>query len=435
MTSLGSKIKELRKNKKMTQLELCDGLVTPSMISQIESGRAMPSPTLLKELATRLGVESDYFVNEISTRSDNSQMYRKARSLMLAKKWDEALPLLLEISGMAMFQYKIESIYSDLVHCYEALNLPSEASLMLEEMLKVAFEKEDIAGAVHVYYELGSIERKRGRQSIARMYWKRACDLLNRHADLEMPIAQKLYSILGRSYLDDNKMELARKSYQMAYELAQKYPTRQDLGSLLQGLAVSYIATEDYAKGHEYNEMAFAMLSAAQNHKGIGMCRVNRAHILRLQGHYVEAVEELNSFISSRRSEADLRILANAYGERSQSRLELQQFDEAMCDAQKAVSLDQDNFLLQCEMHRVRAQSFLHQNKLLQVIDEIQLGLGYIEKLPLSRREVLHADLVRMERETHLNLGNRDEAVARSMAFAKAILNVPGQTTHSFNKN
>lgn len=60
MSSLsGQRIRELRQERGLTQTELAKGIVTPSMISQIEAGKAHPSESLLKELAKRLDVAEE----------------------------------------------------------------------------------------------------------------------------------------------------------------------------------------------------------------------------------------------------------------------------------------------------------------------------------------------------------------------------------------
>ncbi|WP_114569814.1 helix-turn-helix domain-containing protein [Exiguobacterium flavidum] len=53
---IGSRIKELRKRKRMTQTELSEGIVTKSMLSMVENGKAELSANALREIAVRLGV-------------------------------------------------------------------------------------------------------------------------------------------------------------------------------------------------------------------------------------------------------------------------------------------------------------------------------------------------------------------------------------------
>lgn len=50
-SSLGNKIKALRKELKMTQSQLAEPEMTKSMVSQIENGQAMPSMKNLQFIA------------------------------------------------------------------------------------------------------------------------------------------------------------------------------------------------------------------------------------------------------------------------------------------------------------------------------------------------------------------------------------------------
>jgi transcriptional regulator with XRE-family HTH domain len=52
----GMKLAELRKAKGWTQAELARGICTPSMVSQIECGKANPSVQLIRKLEQKLGV-------------------------------------------------------------------------------------------------------------------------------------------------------------------------------------------------------------------------------------------------------------------------------------------------------------------------------------------------------------------------------------------
>ena len=59
---LGSKIKQLRIDKMMTQKELAGNEITRNMLSQIENGSARPSMDTLRYLAGQLGKPVSYFL-------------------------------------------------------------------------------------------------------------------------------------------------------------------------------------------------------------------------------------------------------------------------------------------------------------------------------------------------------------------------------------
>lgn len=64
MNTIGIRLKKIRKERKMTQTALADGIVNRSYISQIEKGAVQPSLKLLKKLSKRLGCDISEFIKE-----------------------------------------------------------------------------------------------------------------------------------------------------------------------------------------------------------------------------------------------------------------------------------------------------------------------------------------------------------------------------------
>lgn len=56
MHDLGSRIRQLRKQRRMTQQQLSEGICTKSFVSQVEKGHARPALDTLQAFADRLGV-------------------------------------------------------------------------------------------------------------------------------------------------------------------------------------------------------------------------------------------------------------------------------------------------------------------------------------------------------------------------------------------
>lgn len=62
----GSLIRIRRIEKGLTESELASGICTPSMIVQIEEGKARPSEELLNRIAGKLGVPAAALVGEVN---------------------------------------------------------------------------------------------------------------------------------------------------------------------------------------------------------------------------------------------------------------------------------------------------------------------------------------------------------------------------------
>ena len=87
---LGNKLRTARLEAGLTQKQLCEGLVTRNMLSQIENGSAKPSMGTLGELARRLGKSVSYFLEDTAVLSPNTQVMENARSLFDNRQWEAA---------------------------------------------------------------------------------------------------------------------------------------------------------------------------------------------------------------------------------------------------------------------------------------------------------------------------------------------------------
>ncbi|MDE0564533.1 helix-turn-helix domain-containing protein [Exiguobacterium sp. B2(2022)] len=85
---IGERIKALRKQKKMTQTQLAEGIVTKSMLSMIENGKAEASMRSLRELASRLDVSVQFLLKD----SRESELQKLVEEIEYADmgfmKWD-----------------------------------------------------------------------------------------------------------------------------------------------------------------------------------------------------------------------------------------------------------------------------------------------------------------------------------------------------------
>lgn len=76
---LGKKLLQARQEAGLSQRQLCDGIVTRNMLSQIEHGSAKPSMDTLRALAARLGKPLSWFLEEDALSSPNQAAMEQAR--------------------------------------------------------------------------------------------------------------------------------------------------------------------------------------------------------------------------------------------------------------------------------------------------------------------------------------------------------------------
>ncbi|MEK4648125.1 MULTISPECIES: helix-turn-helix domain-containing protein [unclassified Exiguobacterium] len=91
--SIGYEIKRLRKEKKITQAELCEGICSQAEISKVENGKNSPTIDLLQQVAKRLKVPLSMLFQD-HLRSDVFQSYdEQLADLLRTNKYVDALKL------------------------------------------------------------------------------------------------------------------------------------------------------------------------------------------------------------------------------------------------------------------------------------------------------------------------------------------------------
>lgn len=88
---LGEKLRNLRLELGMTQKQLCDGIVTRNMLSQIENGLARPSMKTLEALAARMNQNISFFLEETAVLSANTEIMADARRCMDSGDYAKAM--------------------------------------------------------------------------------------------------------------------------------------------------------------------------------------------------------------------------------------------------------------------------------------------------------------------------------------------------------
>ena len=96
---LGEKLRQSRMEAGLSQRQLCEGIVTRNMLSQIEHGTARPSMDTLRHLASRLEKPVSYFLDEECVISPNQERMTQVRQHIRKKEFVQARQLLLDFCG------------------------------------------------------------------------------------------------------------------------------------------------------------------------------------------------------------------------------------------------------------------------------------------------------------------------------------------------
>ncbi|MGZ4133988.1 MAG: helix-turn-helix domain-containing protein, partial [Tumebacillaceae bacterium] len=135
MISLGQKIRDLRIRKGLTQQELGTGIVTISMISQIESDKAYPSHKVLQQIAARLETPIEYFVADMQTQIEQSSTYKLAKAYLASENFELAVPLFRELINNPAPHLPVYEVQFDLADAFLASSEIDKAVELFEQVL------------------------------------------------------------------------------------------------------------------------------------------------------------------------------------------------------------------------------------------------------------------------------------------------------------
>lgn len=265
--SLGQKIRQVRRSRGMTQQALADGIVTVSMISQIESDKAMPSYKVLRALADRLEMPLEYFLSDLASQTRQNALYKLAQGKMAAGEHDQAVAVLrelLEIEDLYIPRWKIQM---DLADCYMQGEQWERAEGILEDVLGDLLEREERREAVRCLDRLAQVRLRRGRLSLAVYHWEKACELMAGDAELFGPLFAEVYYHLGIGYARAGQLEQAASSLAKAFYAAQKERNPEETARVSLHLAEVLHAMGDDAKACQYAERAMSLFEHVRHRK------------------------------------------------------------------------------------------------------------------------------------------------------------------------
>lgn len=158
LATIGEKIREARLRRGFTQTELGADLVTPSMISQIESDKTRPSYHLLVAIANRLSLPLEYFMSDHDDQYTASAYIQLARCYVLFGNPRAAIDTLQATPmpnppGLNYYQYQLV-LAEALAHDRQF----SAAVGILEELRELAMRNQDAALHFSVCRQAGHVE-------------------------------------------------------------------------------------------------------------------------------------------------------------------------------------------------------------------------------------------------------------------------------------
>lgn len=265
METLGTRIKRLRKQKKLTQTELAKDRLTKGMLSLIENDKAKPSMESLRFIAQQLNVEVSYLIDDGTLTllrelyvdiEDDMERRKKIRDpeelqSLTVKMIEKIEPHLAQIQGTNYEQIRLREVYF-------LMNRTINNAKSLDEYWKFIDQYE----AIHVYSRMlrcyfylcaAAIEQKNYAKTLAIL--KQGEERIMPYELIIDPIVRlDLYYNLTISYSAVDDVTMSNHYLQKALDMAQKKQIFYRMDRFYELLFIQSVANEEYEKCKQYIE-------------------------------------------------------------------------------------------------------------------------------------------------------------------------------------
>lgn len=355
--SLGQRIRQIRLNRGLTQIELAKGLITPSMVSQIESDRARPSYKVLSGIAARLDVPLEHLLKGVNFDLEYASKYKMAMSMVLAKEYETAIQLFEELLESAPHRIPRESLQLELAFCHLEMGHAEDAEGILNQLYQVLSTKpEDPLFAV-VMIHLGKVAELKGEYPIALFHTNRAWDELQKAEETDPDIQTKTLMQLAHLHEKIGKVTEAAAYFENALSLNQT--TDEERGKTYLRLAEVYARLEKYEQAEEYAVKAYSLLSE-QTNKELKQDMQHRLLMIRRgSSDWKTIVRDLLEIAEQEALVGHKTKAGQVYADIALVCLENNEFDESWAYAEKARMSLSDTDPAMGNVHRVLAFIYL----------------------------------------------------------------------------
>jgi len=265
---IGNEIKRIRKEKKMTQKELCDGICSQAEISKIENGRNSPTIDLLQQISKRLRVPLSLLFRDQLESDAFREADNHLSSLFREQKYQEM---------------RLELLRADAIHHNEIRLLKAYFTILLE----VKTEKIDYRTASALLSRL--TDQEDIWYESPKMFIRIKMAISNLHVENEQyHLAEKVYEELEELTYDTEelKKQLIKIYYNHSQLLTYEKKYKAGLKITEKGLSyslslndASFIAHFYYQRGYYHEVMLGDDSSPAQRDYTISYALFRAFHL------------------------------------------------------------------------------------------------------------------------------------------------------------
>lgn len=374
--TLGQKIRELRIRKGLTQSDLSAGLVTPSMISQIESDKANPSHSLLASIAEKLDTPIEYFLTDTETQMEKVSEYKIAKALMATQEYERAIPMLKELEENPSPHVSSIDVAYDLAECYLHVGEYVVATERFESVLDSAMARNDNTVALLVLNQLGELSFLEKNYPIAIHYWKKAHETIKKGHPAELYLHAKIVQNLGAVYFKLGEHTEALQYYQESNELLEGSHHFKQIGDIYLNLSFTYRDMGEFEKAAEYSQFALSIFQSLNNIKLTIDVKAKYGIVKGETGNIEEAVAIMKNCMDEYREIGCEVEVGQLHSDLARIMINAGQFEKAAEHSNAALEFFPEENLDRAHVYKMKGQIEMASGNLEAAIDSIKKAVA-----------------------------------------------------------
>ncbi|HEU4964937.1 MAG TPA: tetratricopeptide repeat protein [Bacilli bacterium] len=348
--SLGQKIREWRMKKGITQTELAEGLVTPSMISQIESDKANPSFKLLEGISHKLEVPIDEFLMDMQDQLEQDTRHKLAVSLMGSKEYQKAIGVFESLLGAE--EVEQEKLKMELAEAYVEARQFDKATKLLEGMLEGISLDRDRSRAVNLLRWLGRTKMLQHDYVMAKHYLSQALKELVKSEEVSNEDEAILYNFYAQTLTYLGELTEALDFYNRGILATEKTSNLDLLGKSYMGLSSTYYRIGDFKKAAEAIRISITMFRSVNNKLFEIRSKLNFGIYQYEMDNFKDALIQFHECVEEFEQIGQKERVADTYGEIGKTYFRMGEYQEAEKWCYKALELSPSVYVGRADIYK-----------------------------------------------------------------------------------
>jgi transcriptional regulator with XRE-family HTH domain/Tfp pilus assembly protein PilF len=322
MIPIGQRIKEARREKKLTQEELADNNISRSLISLIENGLSYPSMQTLEYLALKLDKHISYFlVENASVNSDFVDMINDLEFLLDTEEYEQIVN-----KAEGFIKYKLNSIVGvkeqslGIFYCITGIALHKISDIRAYDFLITSINylaaEDNSKYACDAYNCLALVMFKNKDYEQLEHYLNLADSCIKTITFENINRKLKILYNLSLSYYYQQKYSLAMDTLQEALSHSKKRELYYNFGEFNMLLALIYKNIDKIDDAIECNNKAIKYYKLTENKFMEHRCYINLSVLYRVCDDYYNSLNYINDAIIYFQSIGNEMKLINAKAEK-----------------------------------------------------------------------------------------------------------------------